>query len=121
MVAGQAGYPWHGKCKAVGRCWRCKYHRHTRVPQCFFGIFYRNVLCKNYHTVMVANQDITARIWLALTWRFTKKWTGVLYRWTAEQEAAEIATSPAEAQGQRMGDKAGVLRAVAVRSLCSTV
>lgn len=123
MVAGQAGCPWHGTCKAGGRCWRCKYHRCTRVPQGFFGIFYRNILCKNYRTVMVAKQDITARVWLVLTWRFTEKRAGLLYRWTTEQEATVIATSPPSSWGTGTEDGGGswCLRVAAVSSLCSTV
>lgn len=72
----------------------------------FVGIFYRNMLQRNYNIVMVAKWDTTARIWLALTWRFAEKLlAGGLHRWTTEQEEAVTAMGNMPTFQLRLWDK----------------
>ena len=68
---------------------------------------------------MVAKRDITARMWLVLTWRFTEKClAGGLYRWTAEQEQAVIAMSHVSTFQLRLWDRGWWRKLVAESCSC---
>lgn len=68
---------------------------------------------------MVAKRDTTARMWLALTWRFAEKLlAGGLHRWTTEQEEAVTAMSHVPTFQLRLRDKGWWKKLVAERCSC---